>query len=88
MDPNASKASPRKKPHNNVQISTKSQIPIKVDAVKENKLKIEKWKFRKKFGDFIKLRVGDSPYVKGKQAKKKKKKKNNNQFLNKQKTTI
>ena len=36
MDPNASKASPRKKnPHNNVQISTKSQIPIKVDVVKE-----------------------------------------------------
>ena len=31
--------------------------------------------------DFIKLRVGDSPYVK-------EKKNNNNQFLNKQKTTI
>ena len=37
---------------------------------------------RKKNGDFIKLRVGDSPYV------KKNKQKNNNQFLNKQKAII
>ena len=37
----------------------------------------------KKIGDFIKLRVGDSPYV-----KEKKQKNNNNQFLNKQKTII
>ena len=39
---------------------------------------------KKKIMDFIKLRVGDSPYVK----ENKKKKKKNNQFLNKQKTVI
>ena len=39
---------------------------------------------KKKFGDFIKLRVGDSPYVK----ENKQKKNNNNQFLNKQKAII
>ena len=39
---------------------------------------------KKKIGDFIKLRVGDSPYVK----EKNKKNNNNNQFLNKQKATI
>ena len=38
------------------------------------------------FGDFIKLRVGDSPY--GKEKKNQKKKNNNNQFLNQQKATI
>ena len=40
------------------------------------------------FWDFIKLRVGDSAYVKENKQKKKKKKNNNNQFLNKQKATI
>ena len=38
-------------------------------------------KKKNSFRDFIKLRMGDSPYVK-------EKKKNNNQFLNKQKATI
>ena len=38
-------------------------------------------KKEKKIMDFIKLRVGDSPYVK-------EKKNNNNQFLNKQKATL
>ena len=40
---------------------------------------------KKKFGDFIKLRVGDSSYVK-ENKQKKQKKNNNNQFLNKQKS--
>ena len=39
-------------------------------------LKLRNGNSEKKNGDFIKLRVGDSPYVKeNKQAKKKKKKK-------------
>ena len=41
-----------------------------------------------KFGDFVKLRVDDSPYVKENKQKKNKKKNNNNRFLNKQKATI
>ena len=45
-------------------------------------------KKEKKIGDFIKLRVVDSPYVKEKKRKEKKKNNNNNQFLNKQKATI
>ena len=43
-------------------------------------LKLRNGNSEKKNGDFIKLRVGDSPYVKeNKQAKKKKKKKQQQQ---------
>ena len=44
-------------------------------------LKLRNGDSEKKIRDFIKLRVGDSPYVK-------EKKNNNIQFLNKQKATI